>query len=98
MEAEKAPICGAKGDNIRAMCSLSKGHVQSIDDWHEAVADTVEHIKTNTFETTVTRHEDLRWRPNAFEIDNPKERDKEVKGLLGPSIQDKLTKRLEEKE
>jgi len=60
--------CGAKADNIRAVCELPTGHVRDIDDWHEADAESSQHTKTNAFEHTTITREHFRWRPNLFEL------------------------------
>ena len=63
-----APLCGSRGDNIRANCSLPKGHVLTSDDWHEADARSNAHVKTNRFEHSTTTSEHFRWAPNEFEV------------------------------
>ena len=61
-------ICGAKGDRIIAACHLAPCHVQTMDDWHETSAAITETVKTNTYETSITRLETTRWAPNPFEL------------------------------
>lgn len=84
-ETKSEPICGAKGEYMRAMCELSPGHVQSINDWHECSADIVDEVGTNTYHTTRTTHEVTRWRPNPFEIENREARKAAVDSLVGSS-------------
>lgn len=65
---EDAPLCGVRGDNIRVTCMLPKGHVRTLDDWHEATGEASSHVKTNIFEQTATTREHFRWIPSVFEL------------------------------
>ena len=46
--SDDRPLCDAKGTeaNVRMNCGLLKGHVQTMDDWHEGTAKGGSHIKT----------------------------------------------------
>jgi hypothetical protein len=67
---ESVKLCDADASvyNLRTRCSLPKGHVQSLEDWHEGKAETVASVKTNVFEQIQTGTEVLRWRPNRYEL------------------------------
>jgi hypothetical protein len=60
--------CGARSERILATCMLGIGHVHTMDDWHEATAQTTEHVETSIFESHIVRQETLRWAPSEFEL------------------------------
>ncbi|MGO9297274.1 MAG: hypothetical protein ACLP52_25915 [Streptosporangiaceae bacterium] len=76
-------LCGAKAETHRCACELPEGHVRTIDDWHEAHAETGSHVRTNTFEHTTITREHIRWIPSLFEL--PKDQLGKALGLKDES-------------